>query len=90
MVIFMALKLQKKMFKDTLKKMNTKLEDVVQYTLDIHGKSIVMNDLIGKQIKIDWSASPAPEFSGKFRGFRGAPKGAFLVASHHAGCRHRA
>ena len=42
MVIFMALKLQKKMFKDTLKKMNTKLEDVVQYTLDIHGKSIVM------------------------------------------------
>ena len=43
------------MLKDTLKKMNTKLEDVVQYTLDIHGESIVMNDLIGKQIKIEWS-----------------------------------
>ena len=55
MVIFIALKLKKNMLKDTLKKMNTKLEDVVQYTLDIHGKSIVMNDLIGKQIKIEWS-----------------------------------
>ena len=55
MVIFIALKLQKNMLKDTLKKMNTKLEDVVQYTLDIHGESIVMNDLIGKQIKIEWS-----------------------------------
>ena len=55
MVIFIALKLQKKMLKDTLKKMNTKLEDVVQYILDIHGESIVMNDLIGKQIKIEWS-----------------------------------
>ena len=55
MVIFIALKLQINMLKDTLKKMNTKLEDVVQYTLDIHGESIVMNDLIGKQIKIEWS-----------------------------------
>lgn len=43
------------MFRDTLKKMSTKLEDVVQYTLEIHGESILMNDLIGKQIKIDWS-----------------------------------
>ena len=43
------------MMKDTLKKMDTKLEGVVQYTLDIHGESIVMNDLIGKQIKIEWS-----------------------------------
>ena len=42
------------MMKDTLKKMDTKLEGVVQYTLDIHGESIVMNDLIGKQIKIEW------------------------------------
>ena len=43
------------MFKDTLKKMETKLENVVQYSLEIHGKRILMNDLLGKQIKIQWS-----------------------------------
>lgn len=43
------------MFRDTLKKMDAKLEEVVQYTLDIHGKQIFMNDLIGKQIKVEWS-----------------------------------
>ncbi|MEE2700280.1 MAG: DUF2797 domain-containing protein [Bacteroidota bacterium] len=35
--------------------METKLEQLVQYTLHIHGKNILMNDLIGKHIKIDWS-----------------------------------
>jgi len=43
------------MMKDTLKKMDTNLQDVVQYKLDIHGENILMNELIGKQIKIEWS-----------------------------------
>jgi len=43
------------MMKDTLKKMDTNLQNVVQYRLDIHGENILMNDLIGKQIKIEWS-----------------------------------
>jgi len=43
------------MLEDTLKKMNTKLEDVVYYFLDIHDKTIFMNELIGKQIRIEWS-----------------------------------
>ena len=43
------------MMKDTLKKMDTNLQDVVQYRLDIHGENILMNELIGKQIKIEWS-----------------------------------
>ena len=55
MAIFIALNYKKIMFRDTLKKMDAKLEEVVQYTLDIHGKQIFMNDLIGKQIKVEWS-----------------------------------
>jgi len=43
------------MFRDTLKKMDTALQDVVQYTLDINGAKHNMNNYIGKQIKIDWS-----------------------------------
>ena len=43
------------MFKDTLKKMDTQLKDVVYYTLDIHGEKHNMNSYIGKQIKISWS-----------------------------------
>jgi len=43
------------MFRDTLKKMDTELKDVVHYTLDIHGVNHKMNDYIGKQIKIHWS-----------------------------------
>ena len=43
------------MFRDTLKKMDTELKDVVHYTLDIHGIIHSMNDYIGKQIKIEWS-----------------------------------
>ncbi len=43
------------MLRDTLKRMDTKLQDVVQYTLDIHGENILMNELIGKQVKIEWS-----------------------------------
>ena len=43
------------MRRDTLKKMNTELKDVVHYTLDIHGETHKMNDYIGKQIKIEWS-----------------------------------
>jgi len=45
------------MLEDTLKKMNTKLEDVVHYFLDIHENTIFMNELIGKQIRIEWSGS---------------------------------
>ena len=43
------------MRRDTLKKMDTDLQDVVQYTLDIHGETHNMNDYIGKNIKIEWS-----------------------------------
>ena len=42
------------MLRDTLKKMDTELKDVVKYTLDIHGATHKMNDYIGKQIKIEW------------------------------------
>jgi hypothetical protein len=52
---FKAIKIQKKMRRDTLKKMDTDLQDVVQYTLDIHGETHNMNDYIGKNIKIEWS-----------------------------------
>ena len=45
------------MFRDTLKKMDTDLRDLVYYTLDIHGEKHTMNDYIGKQIKIDWSGT---------------------------------
>ena len=43
------------MFRDTLKRMDTELKDVVNYTLDIHGVIHTMNDYIGKEIKIEWS-----------------------------------
>jgi len=43
------------MLRDALKKMDTELKEVVQYTLDIHGLTHKMNDYIGKQIKIEWS-----------------------------------
>ncbi|MAW20881.1 MAG: hypothetical protein CMD16_00615 [Flavobacteriales bacterium] len=43
------------MFRDTLKKMDTELNDVVNYTLDINGKVHLMNNYIGKKVKIDWS-----------------------------------
>ena len=43
------------MLRDTLKKMNTELKDVVHYTLDIHGEIHNMNSYIGKQLKIIWS-----------------------------------
>ena len=39
---------------DVLKKMNTKLEDVVQYSLNIHNKNHHMNKYIGDVIKIEW------------------------------------
>ena len=39
---------------DTLKKMETSLEDVVQYTLNIHGSLHKINDLLQKTIKIEW------------------------------------
>ncbi|MBT6814967.1 MAG: DUF2797 domain-containing protein [Flavobacteriales bacterium] len=42
------------MMTNTLKKMDTKLKDVVQYTLDIHGEIHQMNDYIGQSIKIEW------------------------------------
>ena len=43
------------MFRDALKKMNTELQDVVKYTLDINSVKHNMNNYIGKQIKIEWS-----------------------------------
>ena len=43
------------MFRDALKKMNTELQDVVKYTLDINSEKHNMNNYIGKQIKIEWS-----------------------------------
>tara|TARA_B110000881_G_scaffold30922_1_gene23348 strand:+ start:812 stop:1669 length:858 start_codon:yes stop_codon:yes gene_type:complete len=52
---FKAIKIQKIMRRDTLKKMDTDLQDVVQYTLEIHGETHNMNDYIGKNIKIEWS-----------------------------------
>ena len=42
------------MMTNTLKKMDTELKDVVQYTLDIHGEIHQMNDYIGQSIKIEW------------------------------------
>ena len=42
------------MLRDTLKKMDTDLKEVVNYTLYIHGKSHDINSYIGKQIKIIW------------------------------------
>lgn len=43
------------MLLDTLKKMDAMLEDVVNYTLDIHSEIHDMNSYIGKKIKIKWS-----------------------------------
>jgi hypothetical protein len=43
------------MLRDTLKKMDTKLKDVVNYSLDIHGEIHNMNSYIGKEININWS-----------------------------------
>ena len=45
------------MRRDTLKRMDTDLQDVVQYSLDIHGETHKMNDYIGKNIKIEWSGT---------------------------------
>ena len=54
---FNAIKIQKIMRRDTLKRMDTDLQDVVQYSLDIHGETHKMNDYIGKNIKIEWSGT---------------------------------
>lgn len=43
------------MRENTLKKMETSLADVVQYSLEINGERYAMNDLIGSQIKLAWS-----------------------------------
>ena len=45
------------MFRNTLKKMNTSLKDVVNYTLDIHGEIHDMNRYIGKKLIIKWSGN---------------------------------
>ncbi len=45
------------MFRDTLKKMDTKLKDVVQYTLCINGVKYNMNNCLHKKIRIEWSGS---------------------------------
>ena len=54
---FKAIKIQKIMRRDTLKRMDADLQDVVQYSLDIHGETHKMNDYIGKNIKIEWSGT---------------------------------
>ena len=54
---FNAIKIQKIMRRDTLKRMDTDLQDVVQYSLEIHGETHKMNDYIGKNIKIEWSGT---------------------------------
>lgn len=43
------------MRENTLKKMKTRLADVVQYSLEINKEKHVMNDLIGSQIKLTWN-----------------------------------
>ena len=43
------------MRENTIKKMETSLADVVQYSLEINGEKHVMNDLIGSQIKLIWN-----------------------------------
>jgi len=43
------------MMTNTLKKMDTELKDVVEYTLNIHGEIHQMNDYIGQSIKIEWN-----------------------------------
>tara|TARA_B100000609_G_scaffold120299_1_gene95803 strand:- start:88 stop:885 length:798 start_codon:yes stop_codon:yes gene_type:complete len=45
------------MRENTLKKMETRLADVVQYSLYINGEKHVMNDLIGSQIKFTWDGN---------------------------------
>ena len=40
------------MLRDTLKRMDTELKDVVHYTLDIHGVNHKMNDYIGKKLRL--------------------------------------
>ncbi len=45
------------MFRDTIKKMNTELKDVVNYTLEINGFIHKMNDYIGKNIRFEWSGA---------------------------------
>ena len=52
---FIGSKNTKNMMTNTLKKMDTELKDVVQYTLDIHGEIHQMNDYIGQSIKIEWN-----------------------------------
>jgi hypothetical protein len=43
------------MLRNTLKKMDVELKEVVHYTLAIHGESHNMNSYIGKKIRINWS-----------------------------------
>ena len=46
----MGSKNTKIMMTNTLKKMDTELKDVVEYTLNIHGEVHQMNDYIGQSI----------------------------------------
>ena len=39
---------------DCLKKMNVTLNDVVNYSLEVNGRTHIMNDYIGNQIKLEW------------------------------------
>lgn len=50
----MAIKIRNNLMKDALKKMNTDLQDVVQYSLEIHDINHKMNRYIGGKIKIEW------------------------------------
>ena len=51
----MGSKNTKIMMTNTLKKMDTELKDVVEYTLNIHGEIHQMNDYISQSIKIEWN-----------------------------------
>ena len=44
-----------------LKKMDTHLGDVVEYTLTLNSGSQLMNDLIGKYIRFDWRCNSKHE-----------------------------
>ena len=55
--------------KDAFKKMETNLQDVVQYTLKINGIHHKMNEYIGNQIKIEWSGSVICSCGKKMKNF---------------------
>ena len=43
------------MHSNVIRKMDTSLNGIVEYALNIHNKKILMNDLIDSRIKISWN-----------------------------------